>query len=130
MSGAWPSPPTARTVVSGSVDKSLKVWDLATGKCRATLEGHAGDVWGVAITPDGRTVISGSEDRTLKVWDLATGKCRATLEGHAGLLYVAVTPDGRTVVSGSSGQDCKGWDLPGRKRLLKKIILPVTPTPR
>jgi GTPase SAR1 family protein/DNA-directed RNA polymerase subunit RPC12/RpoP len=88
------------------------VWDLATGKCRATLEGHADFVRGVAVTPDGRKVISGSLDNTLKVWDLATGKCCATLEGHAYFItVVAVTPDGRTVISGSDDNTLKIWDL-------------------
>ena len=104
--------PDGRTVVSGSGDKTLKVWDMETGKCRATLIGHTSTVFGVAITPDGRTVVSGSDDKTLKVWDLATGKCRATLEGHASyVLGVAITSDGRTVVSGSDDKTLKVWDM-------------------
>ncbi|MDD2756326.1 MAG: DUF4365 domain-containing protein, partial [Methanothrix sp.] len=105
--------PDDRTVISGSDDKTLKIWDLATGKCLGTLEGHAGPVWGVTVTPNGRTVISGSFDYTLKIWDMATGKCRATLEGHeAPVWVVAVTPDGRTVISGSLDKTLRVWDLP------------------
>jgi WD40 repeat protein len=104
--------PDGRTIVSASNDRTLKVWDLATGKCKATLRGHAGGVWGVAVTPDGRTIISASKDRTLKVWDLATGKCKATLQGHADAIRrVAVTPDGRTIVSASIDRTLKVWDL-------------------
>ena len=91
----------------------MKVWDLATGKCRATFEGHTDCAWSVAITPDGKTIVSGSDDNTLKVWDLATGKCRATFKGHTGGIYgVAVTSDGKTIVSGSSDKTLKVWDLP------------------
>jgi WD40 repeat protein len=104
--------PDGRTVVSSSYDKTLKVWDLATGKCRLTLEGHANIIRGVAITPDGETAVSGSTDNTLKVWDLATGRCRATLKGHIlSVLVVAITPDGRNAVSGSLDDTLKVWDL-------------------
>ncbi len=64
--------PDGRRVVSGSDDKTLKVWDLETGRQERTLEGHQHSVYAVAITPDGRRVVSGSADKTLKVWDLET----------------------------------------------------------
>ena len=83
--------PDGRRVVSGSNDKTLKVWDVATGKCVATLEGHSSDVYCVAVFPDGRRVVSGSDDKTLKVWDLATGECVATLEGHSNLVRRAAS---------------------------------------
>ena len=56
--------------MSASEDKTLKVWDVATGECVATLKGHSDRVNGVAISPDGRRVVSGSNDRTLKLWGL------------------------------------------------------------
>jgi hypothetical protein len=104
--------PEGRRVVSGSDDKTLKVWDLETGRTRSTLEGHAGLVSACAVAPDGLRVVSASYDKTLKVWDLETGRTLATLEGHA--LWVnacAVTPDGRRVVSGSDDKTLKVWDL-------------------
>ncbi|MCT7988971.1 NB-ARC domain-containing protein, partial [Laspinema olomoucense] len=54
-------------VVSGSLDKTLKVWNLATGEEERTLTGHGNSVTAVAISPDGQRVVSGSEDNTLKV---------------------------------------------------------------
>ena len=75
--------PDGRRVVSASADKTLKVWDLETGRELATLEGHAACVTACAVTPDGRRVVSASGDETLKVWDLETGRELATLEGHA-----------------------------------------------
>ena len=104
--------PDGQTAVSASDDKTLKVWDLATGKCRTTLEGHANAIQAVAITPDGLTAVSASDDKTLKVWDVATGNCRATLEGHSeGIWDVAITSNGRTVVSGSVDSTMRVWDL-------------------
>ena len=77
--------------MSASYDNTLKVWDVATGKCVATLEGHSGTVMSVAISPDGRRVVSGSKDKTLKVWDIETGECMATLEGHSGIVRRAAS---------------------------------------
>ena len=75
--------PDGRRIVSASDDKSLKLWDVATGACLATLKGHSESVWSVAVFPDGRRIVSASWDKTLKVWDVATGECVATLQGHS-----------------------------------------------
>ena len=104
--------PDGRRAVSGSNDRTLKVWDLEQGALLATLEGHDAGVRAVAVTPDGRRAVSASNDRTLKVWDLEQGALLATLEGHGdGVRAVAVTPDGRRAVSGSYDQTLKVWDL-------------------
>ena len=71
--------PDGRRVVSASDDQTLKVWDLASGRAVATLEGHTAWVSACAVTPDGRRVVSASDDKTLKVWDLASGR----VAGHA-----------------------------------------------
>ena len=60
--------PDGQTLVSGSQDKTIKVWELSTGKLVHTLTGHADEVWSVAISPDGQTLVSGSRDKTIKVW--------------------------------------------------------------
>jgi hypothetical protein len=104
--------PDGWRAVSASEDATLKVWDLASGALKATLEGHAGGVSACAVTPDGRRVVSASDDGTLKVWDLASGALKATLEGHADRVRAcAVTPDGRRVVSASDDRTLKVWDL-------------------
>jgi WD40 repeat protein len=111
--------PDGRTAVSGSRDKTVRVWDMATGRGRPMLEEHGHIVASVALTEDGRTAVSGSNDCTLRVWDVATGNCRATLEPQhkAAVTSVALTPDGRTGVSGSDDHTLRVWNLATRRCL-------------
>jgi WD40 repeat protein len=66
--------PDGRTLVSGSDDKTVKLWDAATGQERATLKGHRGEVYSVAFSPDGKTLASGSGDQTVKLWEAVMGE--------------------------------------------------------
>jgi hypothetical protein len=96
-------------VASGCQDKTVRIWDLESGECRATLEGHANEVLSVAITPDGTRVLSGSEDRTIRVWETRTWKQVAELQLWYGL--VALCAVGQQIRFGRSrvteGQ-CRG----------------------
>jgi|EP01046_Picozoa_sp_COSAG06_P044947 WD40 repeat protein len=68
------SPDGAR-IVSAS-DKTVRVWNAATGECELTLEGHSGAVRSACFSPDGaRIVSSASRDKTVRVWNAATGAC-------------------------------------------------------
>jgi hypothetical protein len=115
--------PDGRQAVSGAEDKTLKVWDLETGRELRSLKGHAGPVLTVSVTPDGRRAVSGSfEDATLKLWDLETGRVLRSLKGHAGpFSAVSVMPDGRRAISASySNGTLKVWDLE-TGRVLKSL---------
>jgi WD40 repeat protein len=107
-----------RYALSGSDDKTLKLWELTAGRCVMTFEGHAEWVYSVCLSEDGRRALSGSRDKTLKWWDVETGRCLRTLEGHLdGVHSVCLSRDGRWAVSGSGevlhSQDTtlKLWDL-------------------
>ncbi|KAF4475367.1 Vegetative incompatibility protein HET-E-1 [Colletotrichum fructicola Nara gc5] len=103
--------PDGRQLASGSDDKTVKLWDTATGQCQQTLEGHSSSVNSVAFSPDGRQLASGSFDKTVKLWDTATGQCQQTLEGHSSsVTSVAFSPDGRQLASGSDDKTVKLWD--------------------
>ena len=75
--------PDAKSVVSGSVDRTVRLWDAATDAPLQTLEGHSHLVRSVAFSSDGKSVVSGSVDRTVRLWDVAMGAPLQTLEGHA-----------------------------------------------
>ena len=64
--------PSGDRVVSGSFDKTLKLWDASTGECLATWKGHSDNVNSVAVFPSGDRVVSGSADKTLKLWGAAS----------------------------------------------------------
>ncbi|HEY8206908.1 MAG TPA: NB-ARC domain-containing protein, partial [Myxococcaceae bacterium] len=101
-----------KTAVSGSDDRTVKVWDVETGQVRRTLEGHARAVNAVALSADGKIAVSVSDDRTVKVWDVETGQVRRTLEGHARAVNaVALSADGKAVVTGSGDRTAKVWDV-------------------
>jgi GTPase SAR1 family protein len=86
--------PDGARAISASFDKTLRVWDLATGKSLATLEGHTSVVWCVAVTPDGTRAVSASRDKTLRVWDLTA--LRKASYTNAKVLFVGDTGVGKT----------------------------------
>jgi WD40 repeat protein len=93
--------PDGRTLVSGSWDNTIKVWDVNSGTELRTLAGGTEKVNSVAFNHDGRTVASGSFDNTIKLWDVVSGRELRTLSGHANpVRSVAFSPDGRTLASG------------------------------
>ncbi|TEY28544.1 hypothetical protein BOTCAL_1016g00010 [Botryotinia calthae] len=72
-------------VASGSIDKTIRLWDVATGELLQILEGHSDWINSVAFSPDSTIIASGSRDETIRLWDVATGELLQTLEGHSGL---------------------------------------------
>src|SRR5262249_23130016 len=105
--------------IQGSFDKTVRIWDVQTGECQHTLEGHSNSVWSVAFSPDGSRVASGSFDNTVRVWDVQTGECQHTLEGHSNSVRsVVFSPDGSRVASGSDDETVRVWDITSGKDLL------------
>ncbi len=104
--------PDGQTLISGSEDCTLRLWDLESRSCMEVLAGHYGSVLSVAVTPDGKSVVSGSEDKTIRVWDIQDGKQQQVLLGNlAKVQELAISPDGRTLASGGSDSTVILWDL-------------------
>jgi len=111
--------PDGKRIVSGSVDKTVKVWDAATGAELMTLRGHEGGINSVAFSQDGKHIVSGSEDKTIKIWDAATGAEVMTLRGHSDEVRgVAFGPDGKRIVSGSFDATIKVWNAANGDELM------------
>ncbi|KAJ2917651.1 hypothetical protein MD484_g2785, partial [Candolleomyces efflorescens] len=95
-------------LVSGSLDNTIRLWDIETGTVTKTLFGHIEGVWGVAC--DKLRLVSASHDRTIKVWNRENGKCTATLVGHqAAVSCIALGED--KIISGSDDNDVKVWSF-------------------
>src|SRR6185312_15022421 len=98
-------------LAGGADDESgiVKLFDVATGRERLSLDGHAAWVNAIAFAPDGKTLASGAGTESageVKFWDVATGKPQATFNPEGGyVLSLAFSPDGKTLAVGSGYAD-------------------------
>jgi hypothetical protein len=93
--------PDGRRLASASMDRTVKVWDMASGQELRTLKGHTRSVSSVAFSPDGGRLASACQDGTVEVWDAASGQELRTLKGHtASVACVAFSPDGTLLACG------------------------------
>ncbi|KIM23652.1 hypothetical protein M408DRAFT_77303 [Serendipita vermifera MAFF 305830] len=105
--------PNGKRIVSGSEDRTIRVWDAETAEMVAgPFKGHTGSVNSVAVSPDGTRAVSGSGDTTLRVWDIETAEMIAgPFEGHNERINsVKFSPDGTRVISGSEDKTIRIWD--------------------
>lgn len=126
--------PDGRLLVSGSGDKTARVWDMLSGRCvlEIPVDDHPSQesggskpasgagatpdagVTAVAFSPDGNLIAGGSLDWTVRVWDARTGAVVDTLHGHRDSVYsVAFSPDGAFLVSASLDKTLKVWNAQG-----------------
>ena len=106
--------PDGRTLASGSRDKTIRLWNVATNNHQRTLRIHAHWVISVAFSPDGRMLASGggSGDKTIHLWNVATETLQHTLTGHMDWVSsVAFSPDGRKLASGSGDNTIRLWNV-------------------
>ncbi|AFY73408.1 WD40 repeat-containing protein [Synechococcus sp. PCC 7502] len=90
----------------------LRVWDIKTGTCHQTLQGHSSHIWSVDFHPQGEILASGSEDKTIRLWHIETGECLQVLKGHASTINaVKFSPDGAYLSSSSNDLTIRIWEV-------------------
>ncbi|ORX59808.1 WD40 repeat-like protein [Hesseltinella vesiculosa] len=106
-------PADSSRVVTGSHDRTIKVWDLTKGWCTRTIFSFSSCNDLAVLDPDGHTLVSGHLDNTLRLWDTKSGNGIKDLQGlHRGqITSVAVSPDGGSVLTNSRDNTLKWIDI-------------------
>ena len=122
--------PDGKHVLTGSVDKTARLWDAQTGEKGIVFEGHTDSVTSVAFSPpNSERILTGSLDKTARLWDVNTGKEVFSIKGHeSGVLAVAFSPDGKHIVTGSADMTARLWDAQTGKELrtrMGKAMVPI-----
>jgi hypothetical protein len=107
--------PRASLIASSSNDRTVRLWDLATGQNIQTFTGHSGTPLGLAFSFDGKRLASSSADQTVKVWDVATGSELHSLDGHVFWVRdVSISPDGRDLATAGNDGTVQVWQASDR----------------
>ncbi|NEO97795.1 MAG: protein kinase [Symploca sp. SIO2E9] len=110
--------PDGEILISSSADRTIKTWNLSTGKLLRTLIRHSKHIDYFAISSDQTKIATVGGDKTIKIWDFNTGKEVDTLTGHSSFVNtVAISFDSQILASGSADKTIKIWDLTTGKEI-------------
>jgi hypothetical protein len=112
-------------------ERTLFLFDAATGKLQRKLEGHTAWVNAAVFSADGKRIASAGDDGSARLWDSATGKQIQLFRGHDGSVKsVALSRDGRHLLTGGSDATVRLWDVPSGKplRIFRKHAEPLVAT--
>jgi WD40 repeat protein/serine/threonine protein kinase len=108
--------PDGKKALTASVDKSIRLWDMATGRKLKRFTGHEHVVFCAAFSRAGDRIVSGSADKTIRLWDAESGKELKRFGGHEDeVWWVAFSPDGRSVLSAGKDKTIRLWDMNSAK---------------
>jgi len=104
--------PDGKRIISGALDRAVRIWDVQRRECNWALRGHDEWVNGVAIGPDGKNIVSAGGDKTVRIWDTRSMACKSTLRGHTDFVRsVCVLDDAETIVSASDDMHLRKWSI-------------------
>lgn len=95
-----PLPP--RYMLTGGLDNTVRLWDIATGKCIRSMFGHVEGIWG--LVGDTLRVVTGANDSMTKIWEPRSGKCERSFTGHAGPVTCVGLSDSRMASGSEDGE--------------------------
>jgi Flp pilus assembly protein TadD len=117
--------PDGRTILTGSTDKTARLWDPATGRPIGAPIVHPDQVNAVAFSPDGRTIVTGCSDKMARLWDAATGRPIGSPMWHLGRVNaVAFSPEGRSILTASQDMTARRWDAASGRPLGPPMVHP------
>jgi WD40 repeat protein len=103
--------PDSKKIATAGADRTLRIFEVETGKLLAQIEDHADWIFGVAFSPDGKRVATASRDKTSKVFDVEKRDSLVTFPGHLQPVYtVSFTPDGKAVATGGEDNRIRIWN--------------------
>lgn len=104
--------PANEWFATGSADRTIKIWDLASGQLKLTLTGHISSVRALAISSRHPYLFSVSEDKTVKCWDLEYNKVVRNYHGHlSGVYSCNLHPTIDLLFTGGRDSTCRVWDI-------------------
>ncbi len=104
--------PNGKWIVSGSDDKTIRIWEVATGKEIRVIRGNEYAVKCIACSPNGQYVASGDINDAVHIWDIVNGKEFAKLRGHtSNVTCLQFNHNGERLISGSADHSIRIWDV-------------------
>ncbi|XP_050216982.1 protein pleiotropic regulatory locus 1 isoform X1 [Mercurialis annua] len=97
---------------TGSADRTIKIWDIGSGRLKLTLTGHIEQVRGLAVSQRHTYMFSAGDDKQVKCWDLEQNKVVRSYHGHlSGVYCLAVHPTIDLLLTGGRDSVCRVWDI-------------------
>lgn len=104
--------PPSNLLASGSMDETIRIWDVKTGKSTATLPAHSEPVSAVHFNRDGTLIASCSHDGLIRIWDMQSYNCLKTLvdSSNPPVSHVKFSPNGRYILASTYDSQLRLWD--------------------